>query len=181
MAPGPKPTGRREAASPACVPQPSSKATGGTQGFNPRHHSNSENESLRWHEAGKYVGTATNNSTSFAEVSTRRRREPGSEPDAEGPGEQAGGGEGSREAGRHPPAPTAAEETEPATEPLKPRPGQGAVSPDALPACRRALPEQAPTPPWPQSPHNTDWRESARAGCHSANRPDFGKPPPPRC
>lgn len=94
---------------------------------------------------------------------------------------RAEGREGGRAEGRHPPAPTAAEETEPATEPLKPRPGQGAVSPDALPAGRRALPEQAPTPPWPQSPHNTDWRERARAGCHSANRLDFGEPPPPRC
>lgn len=63
---------------------------------------------------------------------------PGSEPDAEGPREQAsgraGGGRGYRVGSRHPPAPTAAEETKPATERLKPRPGQGAVSPKALPS-----------------------------------------------
>lgn len=60
-----------------------------------------------------------------------------------------------------------------------PAPARALSPPAPSPPGRRALPEQAPTPPWSQSPHNTDWRESAPAVCHSAKRPDFGKPPPP--
>lgn len=53
-------------------------------------------------------------------------------PAQKAPGSERAEAEGRREGGRHPPAPTAAEGTKPATELRKPRPDQGAVSPGAL-------------------------------------------------
>lgn len=119
------------------------------------------------------MGTATNNSKSLAEVSAERWQ--GTQAlnlTQKDPASERAEGEGGREGSRHPPAPTAAEETKPATDCLKPRPGQGAVSPRPSRAGRSTLPEQAWTPPWSQSPHNTDWRDSARTVCHSTRRPD---------
>lgn len=63
---------------------------------------------------------------------TQRAKAPS--PAQKAPGSERAEAEGRREGGRHPPAPTAAEGTKPATELRQPRPDQGAVSPGALAA-----------------------------------------------
>lgn len=162
------------------LPQLSSKATSGTQGFKPRHHSNSENESLVGTKQGKMWAPITNNSTSFAEVSTGRRRGPRLRArrrrlqGASGRRLRAGGREGGIRRRQRP-----RREPSPRPSSASPAPTRALSPPAPSPPGRRALPEQASTPPWSQSLHNTDWRESAPAVCHSAKRPDFGKPPPP--
>lgn len=91
MAPGSEPHSPERSQKSWGLPQLNPKATTGTPGFIPRHHSNSENESL--------VGTKQENMLAQPQTIQKASQKflrkgtehPGSEPDAEGPRERTGG------------------------------------------------------------------------------------------